>query len=64
MAAIESARKRAANPGIDGGDGGGRATEEKRETVGAGAGKGQLLEQLSEIPVRFAAVRLGGLDQT
>ena len=27
-----------------------RATEEKRETVGAGAGKGQLLEQLSEIP--------------
>ncbi len=56
-------RKRVANPGIDGGDGGGAATDEKRETVGAGAGKGQILEELSEIAVRFASVRLGGLDQ-
>ena len=36
---------------------------EERETGGAGAGKGRFLEELSEIAVRFAPVRLGGLDQ-
>ena len=33
---------------------------EEREKVSAGAGEGPLLEQFSEVPVRFAAVRPGG----
>ena len=34
-----------------------------RTGAAAGAREGQLLEQVTQVPVRFAPVRLGGLDQ-